>query len=399
MKILIATECYVFNLGGITASVLALCKGLRQNGHEVKVLALSNNNKSFKDGENYFIKSFPALYYPEMRMSFATNDPLLHELEEWKPNIIHIQTEGAARILANAVMKKCNSTIVMTCHTDYAHYWFGKRKNFFPIKMMTSTIGGILYRKATKVIAPSQKAAEFSFLQKVQNRLIVVPNGMEIEKYRKQLSNQERHEFRMSLGIDDNTGVLVSISRLSKEKNIREIISFLPKLCKKCPNVKLIIVGNGPDKKYLEKMTNKLNLCNNIIFIGRIPTTDVWKYYSAGDIFVSASTFEVHSMSYLEAMANGLPLLCREDDSLKGVLEHGKNGYIYNSQEEFIKFAYEMLSQKELKKNMANCSYKRAEDFSSIAFANSMIKVYIDAIKDNKKIDRKEKSYEEKNSK
>ena len=380
MKILIATDCYTYNLGGITGSVLALCAGLRSYGHDVKVLALSNSNKSFKDGEDYFIRSFPAFYYPGMRMSFAVKDPLLRELEIWKPDIIHVQTEGSARRLSNEIKKHCNANIVMTCHTDYGHFLFGKSKDFPLIKKVMSASGYLLYQNATRVVAPSQKAAEFPFLHKLQNRLTVIPNGMELEKYRKQFLDQKRHEFRMSLGIDDNTGVLVSVSRLSKEKNIRELVSFLPKLHKKYKDVKLLIVGDGPDRKHLEKMTDQLHLCDSVIFTGRIPTEDVWQYYNAGDIFVSASTFEVHSMSYLEALANGLPLLCREDDALRGVLEHGKNGYIYRSQKEFINYAYEVLSKKNLRKEMANYSYKSAENFSSENFANSMIKVYKDAI-------------------
>ena len=123
-----------------------------------------------------------------MRMSFAKKDPLINELIEWQPDIIHVQTEGSVQIFSNLIMKKCNSALIMTCHTDYGYFLFGKGKNFFPIKAMTSIIGGILYRKATKVIAPSQKAAEFPFLHKLQNRITVIPNGMELEKYRKHFS-------------------------------------------------------------------------------------------------------------------------------------------------------------------------------------------------------------------
>lgn len=317
MKIIIATDCYIYNLGGITASVLALSKGLRQYGHEVKVLALSNSNKSFRNGEDYFIKSIPAFYYPGMRVSFARKDPLLDELEAWKPDVIHVQTEGSPLRFSNIIMKHCDAKMIMTCHTDYGYFVFGKSKDFPPIKALMSVIGRILYRNATKVIAPSQKAKEFPFLHKVRNRVTVIPNGMELEKYKNQFSTQERNKFLTSLGINNNTKVLVSISRLSKEKNIRELIAFFPKLQEKYKDVKLLIVGDGPDKKYLEKMVNKLHLSDSVIFTGRIPSEIIWKYYAVGDIFVSASNFEVHSMSYLEALANGLPLVCRDDDSLK----------------------------------------------------------------------------------
>ena len=113
-----------------------------------------------------------------------------------------------------------------------------------------------------------------------------------------------------------------------------------------------------------------------ILFTGRIPAEGVWRYYAAGDVFVSASVFEVHSMSYLEALANGLPLLCRADDALIGVLEHNRNGLIYHSKDEFVHFAYQLLSDDSLRKDMAHASYQKAEDFSSDAFAASVFRVY-----------------------
>ena len=106
---------------------------------------------------------------------------------------------------------------------------------------------------------------------------------------------------------------------------------------------------------------------------------------------MSASTFEVHSMSYLEALANGLPLLCRADDALIGVLEDNKNGMIYHTETEFVDYASQILCNDELQKEMGLRSMKKAEDFSSNAFAGAMLSVYEDAIikKTNKSGNRK----------
>ena len=385
MKILISTDCYLFNIGGITASVLALCTGLRSLGHAVKTLSLSNCNKSFRDGDDYYIKSFPAFYYPGMRMSFAMRDPLLKELEEWDPDLIHIQTEGSPRWMSLKISKHSGAPIVMTCHTDYGHFVFGKYKSLPPVRAIMSNAGKFLYRQAVRVTVPSQKAADFPFLQSVQDRLTVIPNGMETENYQKHLPEHERCAFRASLGIGDNMGTLVTVSRLSKEKNVGELISLLPGLLKKDPAVKLLIVGDGPHKKKLEKLTEKLRICDSVIFTGRIPSEDVWRYYDAGDLFVSASTFEVHSMSYLEALANGLPLLCRADEALIGVLEHNENGMVYHNESEFTDFALQILHQKKLREDMGRCSLRKAMDFTCEAFASSMLAVYREALNNSGK--------------
>ena len=96
MKILIATDSYKFHTSGVTASILALCAGLRNMGNEVKVLSPSDCRKSFRDGDDYFIKSIPAFYYPGMRFAVSHNDSLIKGLEAWNPDVIHIQTEGSA---------------------------------------------------------------------------------------------------------------------------------------------------------------------------------------------------------------------------------------------------------------------------------------------------------------
>ncbi|MCR5733751.1 MAG: glycosyltransferase [Lachnospiraceae bacterium] len=381
MKILITTDCNKNNVCGVTAVVIALSKGLRGLGHEVKILSLSDNHKSFKDGDACFIRSIPAFYYPDMRMSLSMHDPLLMELTDWAPDIIHSQSEGTTFIMALRIRKQCNIPLVMTCHTDYAYFAFGKFRSLPPVKVLMSTVGKKVYSHAVKVTVPSYKATDFPLLHGLRDQLTVIPNGVELEKYRKHLSSDERHKFRTAMGIDDDTKALVTVARLSKEKNIREIIEFLPDLKKVCPNVKYIIVGDGPDREHLEKLTETLGLSGTVIFTGQIPSDDVWRYYASGDLFVSASTFEVHSISYLEALVNGLPLLCREDEALRGVLEHEKNGLIYRSKEEFCEFAKKILNNDELRKDMSRCSIRIAEGFSSEAFSVSMLNLYEDAIR------------------
>ena len=307
-------------------------------------------------------------------------DPLIKELEEWGPDLIHVHSEGATYYIARRIGKHCDVPIVMTCHTDYEYFVFGKLRFLPPLKALSSIVGGILYRPAAMVMVPSKKATGFPYLHNLKDRLIVIPNGMELEKYQKHLSDEDRRAFRASLGIDDRSKVLVTVTRLSKEKNNKELISYLPELLEKNPDVVLLIVGDGPDRAHLEKLTKILGLSNHVIFVGRVPMDDVWHYYAAGDVFVSASTFEVHSMSYLEALASGLPLLCRADDALIGVLEDGKNGHAYHSQSEFVDYACRILDDDQLREEMGQNSLLRATSYSSDAYAHNMLKVYESAL-------------------
>ena len=147
------------------------------------------------------------------------------------------------------------------------------------------------------------------------------------------------------------------------------------------PDITFMIVGDGPYRTNLETMVEKLDLQEHVVFTGRVPFNDIWCYLAMSDIFVSASVFEVHSMSYLEALAQGLPLLCREDDALDGVLEHGINGYVYNTKEEFVEYGNRILKDDELSRKLKEGSMQKASTFSSEKFAEAMIAVYEDVIK------------------
>jgi len=382
MKILISTDFYTHNLGGVTTSVIGLSAGLRSLGHEVRILTLSGNNTSTHEGDVYSIRSFSAEYSPDMRMSLAISDPLLKELSEWHPDIIHVQSEGSALLFARRIQRHCHIPLIMTCHTDYAYFVFGENRDKALAKAIAIVSAVAIYVRAEKILVPSKKALRFPFLQTFKDRLLVLPNGIELEKHDQHLSDPEREELRSLLGIRKDKKVLVAITRLSKEKNIEELIEFFPALLKKVPEALLLIVGSGPDEDNLKNLAVKNKLQGKVLFAGRVPADKVWRYYAIGDLFVSASMFELHSMSYLEALAQSLPLVCHEDEALDGVLIDGYNGFVYNTCEEFTDSIARILHNDELRKKMADASYANAKEFSSESFASNALKIYQDVIEE-----------------
>ena len=381
MKILITTDSYKHNLSGVMSSVLALSSGLRQRGHEVKILSPSDRYRSYKVGNDYYIRSFPFSVYPDMRVCLVKKDPLIDELVDWKPDVIHAQTEGTTCFLAKKIQKRCDIPLVMTCHTDYGYLFFGPYRSDPILRWILKTAGKNWYAEASVMTVPSKKAAEFPWVDAFRDEIKVVPNGIKLKDFEKHLTKKERHELRDRLGVDDTAPVLLSITRLSREKNISVLISCFKLLQQDLPDAKLLIVGEGPDRAHLERITRRLGLSHSVIFAGRVPLRTVWQYYDIGDIFVSASTFEVHSMSYLEALGSGLPMLCREDEALQGVVCHGENGFIYRSKDGFLRYAKALITDSSLRKRMGERSLKKAQSFSHEAAGDSMIQVYTEAIK------------------
>lgn len=376
-----ASDCYIYQTGGITNVVHALVRGLRKRGHDVRVLALSDSSRSYKDGYNYFIGSFPAFYYPEQRRSLVLNNNLLRELIAWNPDIIHLHTEGSIMRMSHMIARVTGAPVVMTAHTDYAHFIFGRFRESLPVKLIANGFGNIAYKRSSAVIAPSAKARDFSTLKPVRDRIRVIPNGIEIDRYQREIPEERKKELIRKCGLKDNGKIMVVVSRVSKEKNIRELIRYMPGLLKKVPDAQLLVVGDGPDKKRLEARCAAGGLSKQVRLIGRVDTDEVYKYYAIGDIFLSASTFEVHSMSYLEALSCGLPIVCRDDRSIEGVVIHGENGFVYRTESKFIKYATRLLTDTELRAKMSENAVRKAEEFSDDIFVQRTFALYGEVLK------------------
>ena len=377
MKILIASDSYK-QINGVSSSVALLVQGLREKGHEVKVLSLSLDTKSHKEGDDYFIASLQAPVYPDMRFSLARYDDLIQELVDWHPDIAHIQTEFSAKFLAMPVVKKCGIPYVMTSHTNYEEFFKSKK---IPSSVARTTIKNferVVYGKADTLIVPSYKIQELVEIYKVKCPVVVIPSGIELRNHPQVEGGKEK--LLAELGVKDNGKVLVTVSRISKEKNIDELIDFMPALLKEDPDVSLIVVGGGPHLENLQKKAEALGVCDSVKFAGMIPSAEVYQYYQLGDIFVCGSTFETQGLTYVEALANGLPLVCREDKCLINIIEKGKNGFTYTDEAEYVEYITTILHNRDLQQLMAKKSIMKSYAFSKEIFVSTVEQLYEDIL-------------------
>lgn len=104
--------------------------------------------------------------------------------------------------------------------------------------------------------------------------------------------------------------IFVYVGRMAKEKNIEELLWYQKSVQK---NIKLVLVGDGPYRTTLEEKAKEYQVTDSVIFTGMVSPDEVARYYQIGDLFVSASTSETQGMTYDEALAGGVPLLCRKD--------------------------------------------------------------------------------------
>lgn len=376
MKILIATDVYKPVINGVVISTFNLYEQLKKRGHDVKILTLSNTRGSQKLGDVYFVGSFPVRVYPQARMTVKPYHHFIKEIIEWKPDIIHTQSEFTTCFYARQIANKLNVPLVHTYHTmyeDYTHYLIpSKRMGKKAVAIMSKYI----LDKADEVIVPTNKVMGALKSYGVKRKIIEIPTGISLDKFSQELEFSEKAALKKQYGIKDSDKVLVTIGRLGKEKNIHELIDLMKPLSKTNNQVKLLIVGDGPVRQLLENQVSGLHLEGTVFFTGMVPQEDVHKYYHMGDVFISASTSETQGLTYIEAMASGLPLICRKDECLVDVVDEGINGFTFENQTDFIEKVQSILADETQFLLFKRNAVMKAQKFSVEEFGNRIEELY-----------------------
>lgn len=377
MKVLITTDLYTTDTNGVVTSVNNLVEELIARGHDVRILTLADGMHSYRIVSVFYIRSVPiGAIYPDVRMAAAYRHRLIKQLIDWKPDVIHSQCEFFSFQFAHHIAKETGAPIVHTYHTLYEQY----ATYVLPIKGVGEKAVGTLSRLRLKevkcIIAPTRKVEDTLRSYGITVPISVVPSGISLEQYQVRLTPEERSEKRRELGITDADRVLLNLGRLGTEKNLDELIGYFADALKEENNLKFLIVGDGPAREQLQKHAAALGVANHVIFTGMVAPSQVQEYYQLGDLFVSASTSETQGLTYIEAAANGLPLLCRQDPCLRDVMVYGENGYDYTTPETFRRGLNLILSDPQWRVEAAARSEQIASAFGKDAFGAAVEEVY-----------------------
>ena len=198
--------------------------------------------------------------------------------------------------------------------------------------------------------------------------LSVMPNAGYPVVTRTQVKYQGRPEyFARELG------------RLAAEKNHAQLVRLLAAQPEQS-RPWLVFVGDGPARPDLEALTRELKLTDRIRFAGMVKPDEVPRWYRVGDIFVSASQSETQGLTYFEGMACGLPVLCRADPCLDGVVENGFNGWQWKDEAEFASALNTIISDPALRGQLHQNALATAARYSAEHFAQQVLDAYQQAI-------------------
>lgn len=389
MKILITSDWYISAVNGVVTSILNLKRGLEARGHEVRILTLSDTRRSFeKDGVMYVGSLSANAVYPGARLRVGYGKNCLARIMEWQPDIVHSNCEFSTFPLAQRISLELHIPLIHTYHTVYENY----THYFSPSKVLGRKLVTVFSRKVAAktdaLIAPTDKVKTLLHSYGISAPVYVLPTGIDQEKFVSAGKSFDRLRVRKQLGISPEQVVLISVGRMAKEKNVGELIRIMTHFREE--NIRLLLVGDGPCRRKLQKQAEELGIEHQVIFTGMITPERVSYYYQAGDLFVSASTSETQGLTYIEALSSGLPMLCRRDDSLQGVILENYNGWQYDSETAFVQKVRYFLEHTEQHGMLSQNAMRIAERFSISAFACQAEQIYQELAVFRKRIPQEE---------
>ena len=373
MKVLITTDWYSPVVNGVVFSVVLLKRELERLGHEVRVVTLSGSHRSYREGNVYYLGSVSAArIYPGARLRLGRSRRVLRELAEWRPDIIHSQCEFSTFRVAHALHRKLDIPIVHTYHTvyeDYTHYVLPSRRMG---RQVVSAFSRWVANRSACIIAPSGKVKALLESYGVTCRLEVIPTGIDLDRFRGEPDPAWRAETLDRLGVPEDRPILLYLGRLAKEKELERVLDALAAGGRR--DFTFLVVGDGPCRQALEERAAALPF--HTVFTGMVPHDRVRDYYQLGDLFLTASTSETQGLTYFEALAAGVPVLCRRDLCVQGVVEDGVNGWQWEEQADHLACLDRFLEDPALRDALARGARQSALRFSAQAFGQAAADLY-----------------------
>lgn len=333
MRIAIFTETYLPQINGVVTHIKILKEGLEALGHTVLIVTADSK------AHTHYLKD-NVLHCPAHNLKRIYNLDLaspvsrtrLKYLREFRPDIIHVHNEFSIGLSGMAIAKILKVPLVYTLHTMYDDYiYYIAPKPLIPLtKKLSHRYFRMFPQNAAVVTGPSKKCQEYTYEIGSDKKVEVIPNPVELDAFAPQTSTpQQRAQIREQYHIPQDATVSCFVGRLGREKSVDVLLRFWAQEMKPQDNMRLLIIGDGPEKEPLEQLAQQLGITDTVVFTGKVLHPDLPPYVHTCDIYVTASLSDTNSISMLEGMAGGLPVLQLYDELNADQVTDGVNGYMF----------------------------------------------------------------------
>ena len=380
MRIAIFTNTYPPTTNGVAVATANLREGLVKLGHEPFVFAPLVIGTELRDEKNvYRYPAFNIRQIANYPLALPLSDEISKILKSTKFDIVHTEHPWWVGEWGLNYAKDTNTPIVTTVHTQYEIY---AKLIPLPQKLLVSVLKGKFakYIGGVDLITTPGEGSKLRLLKEgIKVPIEVVSNATDLEDY----WSADRTKVRAKLNLKDSDILIGYVGRLSEEKNVMTLLCAAEIILKSKSNVKIILIGDGPDKKELEKRASEISK-DKIIFTGNIFHDEIPPYYAAMDLFLSASKSEVQPMTFAEAMATSTPLVLFDVPGCNDMVKDKENGLLVAPKEDakgLAEAAIKLICDKKELTEMGKRAKKWASRYGQENATSEMLKAYKLAIR------------------
>ena len=322
LRIAVVTETWPPEINGVSLSVMQLTKGLQRRGHKILLIRpqQSEKNHSFYPDQECVVRSQSIPKYPQMQFGWPQIFKIGQALDQFKADIVHIVTEGPLGLAALNQAKLRNIPISSGFHSSFHDF-----SRYFDMAFLVRPVRQYLkwfHNQTDLTLVPSEDTRQVlkdEFGLRCPMRII--SRGVDNQRFNRNLRSSG---LRRQWQADDNTTVLLSVGRVSPEKEVPFILKSYQELKIHQPQrkLKMVVVGDGPIREDLEKQYP------DVTFMGAQMGEALAMCYASADVFLFASEVDTFGNVVLEAVASGLPVLAYNYAAPALMIEHGRTGWL-----------------------------------------------------------------------
>ncbi len=316
-RVLMLSDVYFPRINGVSTSIRASVKSLVRAGHAVTLVAPDYGSPAQRRHDDEFGDRFEVLRVPARRIVFDPEDRLMHKdaLQRLMPRLaasdwdaIHVHTPFRAHKLGVRLRAATGRPVIETYHTYFEAY-MGHYVPWLP-RILSEAFARRVSRKLCNavdhLVVPTEEMRAVLARYGVSTANTVLPTGLDLDEFRA----GSGHAFRVRHGIPRDRPMLLTVSRLAREKQIDFLLQVVRELAPRIPDLLLVVTGEGPDAPRLKSLARQLGLGPNVLFLGNLDRgSTLLDCYRAADVFVFASPTETQGLVLIEAMALGVPIV------------------------------------------------------------------------------------------
>lgn len=319
------SDSYLPRISGVVHSVETFTASLRRAGHRVVVVA--PHFPGFTDTDPDVIR-FPSVRLPRQR-DFPLAIPYARaqwrRLQQLDLDVVHTHSPFLLGRTGARLARQRGLPLVFTHHTlydEYVHYapWISPRLTRQAVRWYTTAYAN----RCDCVVVPSRAIAARLRAQGVTSRLEVLSTSpIDPQLFGALNPGWVRAEF----GIPPDRPLVVTVSRLGKEKSVDLVLQSFARIVHDLPAT-LLVVGGGPEEGALRELAIQLGIGAHTVFTGLQPHREALECIAAADVFAFASQTETQGLAVIEAMAAGVPVVAVDAGGVSDTIREGETGFL-----------------------------------------------------------------------